>query len=240
MTDARWHQVKALFQATIERPSSERGEFLAAAAGGDEALRRDVESLLDSDSSDMGFTDRLPFRDKSPLGDSPAEAWAGTSIDAPLSPTTAAQIVSELERSAHKLHHGDRLGPYEVVDALGAGGMGEVYRARDTRLDRTVAIKVLPAYVAHNSQARERFEREARAAAALNHPHICTLHDIGSHDGIDFLVMEYLDGQTLAARLKKGPLAVGAGASAARFRLPQRSTERTAPASCIGISSRAT
>ena len=90
MTDPRWHQVKALFQATIERPSSERGEFLAAAAVGDEALRRDVESLLDSDSSDMGFTDRLPFRDKSPLADSPAEAWAGTSTDAPLSPTTAA------------------------------------------------------------------------------------------------------------------------------------------------------
>ena len=118
--------------------------------------------------------------------------------------------------------------------------MGEVYRARDTRLDRTVAIKVLPAYVEHDSQARERFEREARAVAALNHPHICTLHDIGSHDGIDFLVMEYLDGETLAARLNKGPLAVGRRRFSARFRLRQRSTKRTAPASCIGISSRAT
>ena len=84
--------------------------------------------------------------------------------------------------------------------------MGEVYKARDTRLDRTVAIKVLPAHVAQDPQARERFEREARAVAALNHPHICTLHDVGHHDGIDFLVMEYLEGETLAARLAKGPL----------------------------------
>jgi Tol biopolymer transport system component len=101
---------------------------------------------------------------------------------------------------------GTRLGVFEIRALIGRGGMGEVYRARDTRLDRTVAIKVLPAYVAHNSHARERFEREARAVAVLNHPHICTLHDIGSHDGIDFFVMEYLDGQTLAARLEKGSL----------------------------------
>jgi hypothetical protein len=82
--------------------------------------------------------------------------------------------------------------------------MGEVYKARDSRLDRTVAIKVLPAQLAADSQFRERFEREARAVAALNHPHICTLHDIGQQDGIDYLVMEYLEGQTLAARLVGG------------------------------------
>jgi serine/threonine protein kinase len=93
---------------------------------------------------------------------------------------------------------GNRIGPYLVGARLGAGGMGEVYRARDTRLDRTVAIKVLPAHLASNSQARERFGHEARSVAVLNHPHICTLYDIGSQDGLDFLVMEYLDGHTLS------------------------------------------
>ncbi len=97
---------------------------------------------------------------------------------------------------------GTRLGPYEIVAPLGQGGMGEVYKARDTRLDRTVAIKVLPAHLAADPQFRERFDREARAVAALNHPHICTLHDIGSQNGIDFLVMEYLEGETLAERLQ--------------------------------------
>jgi eukaryotic-like serine/threonine-protein kinase len=101
---------------------------------------------------------------------------------------------------------GKRLGPYEILSASGAGGMGEVYRARDTRLDRIVAIKVLPAHLADRPELRERFEREARAVASLNHPHICVLHDIGRQDGIDFLVMEYLEGETLAERLKKGPL----------------------------------
>jgi eukaryotic-like serine/threonine-protein kinase len=101
------------------------------------------------------------------------------------------------------LTSGFRLGPYEIVSPLGAGGMGEVYKARDTRLDRTVAIKVLPTHVASNPDVHQRFEREAHAVAALNHPHICTLHDIGSQEGIDFLVMEYLDGETLADRLAK-------------------------------------
>jgi Tol biopolymer transport system component len=101
---------------------------------------------------------------------------------------------------------GTRLGPYEILSAIGAGGMGEVYRARDTRLDRIVAIKVLPTHLADRSESRERFEREARTIAGLNHPHICTLHDIGQQDGTDFLVMEYLEGETLAQRLVKGPL----------------------------------
>jgi eukaryotic-like serine/threonine-protein kinase len=103
---------------------------------------------------------------------------------------------------------GTRLGPYEVLSAIGAGGMGEVYKARDTRLDRIVAVKVLPPHLAERSDARERFEREARTIASLNHPHICTLFDIGRQDGIDFLVMEYLEGETLAARLLKGVLPI--------------------------------
>jgi len=101
---------------------------------------------------------------------------------------------------------GRRLGPYEILSAIGAGGMGEVYRARDTRLDRIVAIKVLPTHLADRSELRERFEREAKTIASLNHPHICVLHDIGHQDGTDYLVMEYLEGETLAQRLCKGPL----------------------------------
>ena len=104
------------------------------------------------------------------------------------------------------LSPGTSLGPYKIESPLGAGGMGEVYRATDTRLDRTVAIKVLPEHVAQDPDLKQRFEREARTVAALNHPHICTLYDIGNQDGIDFLVMEYLDGETLAQRLEKGAL----------------------------------
>ena len=95
---------------------------------------------------------------------------------------------------------GDQLGPYEILSAIGAGGMGEVYKARDTRLDRTVAIKVLPDHIAKREDVRLRFEREARAVASLNHPHICILHDIG--DG--YMVMEFMEGETLGDRIAKG------------------------------------
>jgi len=104
---------------------------------------------------------------------------------------------------------GTRLGPYEIVSALGAGGMGEVYRARDARLDRTVAIKVLPEHLATNPDLRARLEREAKAISQLQHANICVLHDIGSESGIDFLVMEYLEGETLSARLARKAMAVG-------------------------------
>jgi Tol biopolymer transport system component/predicted Ser/Thr protein kinase len=104
------------------------------------------------------------------------------------------------------LRTGTQLGPYEILSAIGAGGMGEVYRARDTRLERIVAVKILPDHLADRAELRERFEREARTVASLNHPHICTLYDTGHQDGTDFLVMEYLEGETLAERLKKGPL----------------------------------
>ena len=101
---------------------------------------------------------------------------------------------------------GTRLGPYEVVAPLGAGGMGEVYRARDTRLDRTVAIKLLPPRVAHDPERRARFEREAKTISSLNHPHICTLFDVGEEQGSHYLVMELLEGESLADRLQRGPL----------------------------------
>src|SRR5713101_1330202 len=101
---------------------------------------------------------------------------------------------------------GTKLGPYEIVSPLGAGGMGEVYRARDTRLDRDVAVKVLPASLSSDLSLRQRLEREAKAVSKLSHPHICALHDIGQQDGVDFLVMELVEGETLERRLIKGPL----------------------------------
>ncbi|HTC41616.1 MAG TPA: protein kinase [Candidatus Acidoferrales bacterium] len=106
------------------------------------------------------------------------------------------------------LQTGARLGPYEIVGPLGAGGMGEVYRARDTRLDRTVAIKILPALLSGDSARKQRFEREAKAISGLNHPHICVLYDVGHQDGMDYLVMECVQGETLAKRLERGALPV--------------------------------
>src|SRR5262245_47210570 len=106
------------------------------------------------------------------------------------------------------LSAGTRLGNYAIVGPLGAGGMGEVYRATDTRLDRAVAIKVLPAQLATEPEHRQRFEREARAIPALAHPRICALYDVGHKGGIDFLVMELVEGESLAERLVKGPLPV--------------------------------
>jgi len=112
---------------------------------------------------------------------------------------------------------GTKVGPYTVSGLIGQGGMGEVYQTRDTKLDPDVALKVLPEHVAADPDLKQRFEREAKAISSLNHPHICTLYDIGSQDEIDFLVMEYLEGDTLAQRLEKGalplmpaPLAAGA------------------------------
>src|ERR1700746_2670175 len=101
---------------------------------------------------------------------------------------------------------GTKLGPYEIQSLLGAGGMGEVYRALDTRLDRTVAIKILPDRLSADPIGKPRFEREAKTISRLNHPHICVLHDVGSQDGVSYLVMECVEGETLAKRLEKGPL----------------------------------
>src|SRR5579862_8095201 len=107
------------------------------------------------------------------------------------------------------LTSGTKLGPYEIQSPIGAGGMGEVYKARDTRLDRTVAIKVLNSSLTASPDLKARFEREARTISQLNHPHICTLFDIGHQNGTDYLVMEYLQGESLADRLKRGPIPAG-------------------------------
>src|SRR5712671_6589891 len=105
-----------------------------------------------------------------------------------------------------RLQPGKRIGAYEIQDLLGAGGMGEVYRARDTRLDRTVAIKILHGHLALDEDIRQRFEREARIVSSLNHPNICTLYDVGRQDDMDYLVMEHLEGESMADRLARGPM----------------------------------
>ena len=114
------------------------------------------------------------------------------------------------------LESGRRLGPYEIQSRAGAGGMGEVYKARDTRLDRVVAIKVLPGHLASNAELRERFEREAKAISSLNHPHICALYDVGRQDGLDFLVMDTWTARRSRTRLERGPLPVTDALSMAR------------------------
>jgi len=106
------------------------------------------------------------------------------------------------------LSAGTRLGPYEILSPLGAGGMGEVYKARDARLERTVAIKVLPPHLSSDAELRQRFEREAKTISQISHPHICALYDVNREGETEYLVMEYLEGETLADRLGKGPLPV--------------------------------
>jgi serine/threonine-protein kinase len=182
MNPDRWREVERLCHETLDRPPGERHAFLEVACGADVDLRREVDSLIGLESAADRFLE--------------VPAMEGSGADVPVGAGTA-------------LAPGARLGPYEITAFVGAGGMGEVYKARDTRLGRTVAIKILPASLGADPEHRRRFEHEARAASSLDHPHICTLHDIGSDHGVDFLVMEFLEGQTLAERLKKGALPLG-------------------------------
>ena len=183
MTPAKWERVNALFHGALELPPDARASYLRKETDGDEEICHEVESLLAAHPQAEGF-----------LSDSPADVRG---VDEPRPPTLAP---------------GSRVGPFEILSRLGSGGMGEVYRARDTRLDRAVAIKVLAPDLAGDRHGRERFEREARLISMLTHPHICTLYDVGSaSDGgseMPYLVMELLDGETLASRLRRGALPV--------------------------------
>jgi len=173
VTPERLRQIEDLCHAALARPGEDRAGFLATACAGDEALRREVESLLAHESSAAGFLSV------------PAAAVAGSAV---------------LVLSA-----GTRLGPYEIVAPLGAGGMGEVYRARDTKLGRSVAVKVLPEALAYEPERVARFEREARVLASLNHPHIAALHGMEESGGRHFLVMELVEGETLADLIATAP-----------------------------------
>ena len=175
---SRWQQIAAIYESVADQDAVERKAFLSRACSGDEALRRHVESLLGQDGAAV-VLDRSVWAAAASLFDDESTLGAGTA-----------------------------LGPYRIERPLGAGGMGAVFRAIDTRLNRPVAIKVLPTGVALDPEMRTRFALEARAIAALTHPHICTLYDVGRQDDIDFLVMECLEGDTLAARLAAGRLPV--------------------------------
>jgi len=172
----RWEQIARLHDQMLDQPPSARASFITEICGDDVALRRELETLL-AQNDQPGLMDR-------PI-------W---------------NVASELIEPAPGLAAGTALGPYQIDRLVGEGGMGQVFRAVDTRLNRTVAVKILPPTDGIDPMLRERFGREAQASASLAHPHICTLYDVGSHDGVDFIVMEYLEGDTLAAQLAKGPL----------------------------------
>jgi predicted Ser/Thr protein kinase len=178
----RWDQIKRICSEALERDAAGREEFLEEACAGDLPLRKEVESLLAQQSAADDFIE-------SPAIEAAARALAGDLAQEP-APEFAGRLL---------LH-------YRREEKIGEGGMGVVYRALDTRLDREVAIKLLAPDLAGDRKFRERFDREAKVISRLDHPNICALHDVGEHEGVHFLVMQYLDGKTLAERLKRGPL----------------------------------
>jgi TolB-like protein/Tfp pilus assembly protein PilF len=178
MSDERWRRVNELFQGALDRDSAERPAFLDESCSGDSALRAEVEALLSS------------------------HRHAGSFLDKPAPGLDSSEALTEdAEPRGERIPLGSRLGPYEVVGFLGAGGMGEVYRARDPRLDRDVAIKVLSGGAADQKQ---RLAREAKAAGALNHPNVLAVYDVGEEAGTPYVVCELLEGETLRDRLRQG------------------------------------
>jgi hypothetical protein len=183
VTSDRRQDVLRLYHLSLARDPHDRRDFLDEACAGHEDLRAEIEAPLAQEPP----SDFLP----SPTDMTPSGSQSGSATAAPF--------------GAGQVHFdpGASLGPYRIDAPVGAGGMGEVFRATDTRLNRSVAIKVLRAGIALDPQVRLRFDREAKAVAALTHPHICTLYDVGRHEDVDFLVMEYIEGETLAARLAR-------------------------------------
>jgi len=176
MTPERWQQIDQLFHSALERDSGERAAFLAQACNGDESLRQEVESLIGSHEQSESFIE-------APASDIAAELLA----------------VSEARLTA-----GESVAHYQIVSLLGEGGMGEVYLAQDVRLGRQVALKRLPAQFTLDAERVRRFEQEARAASALNHPNIVTIHEIGRSDATHFITTEFIDGETLRQHMARG------------------------------------
>src|SRR5262245_17566315 len=175
MKPERWRQIDQLLEAALERQPGERAAFLAVACAGDESLRLEVESLLRSDEA--------------------AESFIEEHVVALATGVMAEQQVRAMT--------GQRISHYKIVSQLGAGGIGEVYLAEDLKLARKITIKFLPPELMSNEETRKRLLREARAAAALDHPNICTIHEVGDEAGRSFIVMQYIEGETLAKRIKR-------------------------------------
>ncbi len=190
MTPERWQQIEQLYHAALEREPAERAAFLAQACAGDEALQQEVATLLAAYEEAGSFIEKPP----DDVAAGVCAAAPASELGLPSTPATAASLT------------GRTLGHYQLGALLGAGGMGEVYRARDTRLDREVAVKILPEHLAANPEALHRFEREARAVAALSHPNILAIFDFGTEHGLSYAVLELLEGQTLRQRLSGAPL----------------------------------
>ena len=188
MTPERWKQIDQLFDSALQQDAGQRAAFLEKACAGDEELRREVESLL------------------------AYEEQAEELIEAPALDVLAKVMAEETDR----VLVGRQIGAYKITSLLGAGGMGEVYRACDVKLRREVAIKVLPASLVHDPERSQRFKREARLLAALNHPHIGAIYDFEEAGGISALVLELVEGQTLAERVGVGPIAVNDALALAR------------------------
>jgi Tol biopolymer transport system component len=187
MTDQRWRQTKALFQTALERPPAERAAFVAAQAGDDDELRREVEALLASDAADKSVLERLPLADASAIA-------------------AASNFAADETHQHTTLKPGSRIGPYVVVTLLGAGGMGQVFRARDTKLNRDVALKVLPDSFELDSDRKARFTREAHMLAALNHPNIAAIYGLEDSQDRHALILELVDGLTIADMIAPGPV----------------------------------
>src|SRR5688572_25184970 len=178
MTPERWQQIKALLESALERDPLERDAFLDQACAGDPALHAEVEALIDSHTRAGDFIE------------SPAYAVMAESLN------------------GSDLVPGYAIGPYEVIDRLTAGGMGDIYLAEDTRLGRKVVLKALPTAFTKDPERVRRFQLEARAASALNHPNIITVYEIGQVNHLHYISMEFIDGETMRQRLTNGPLGI--------------------------------
>jgi len=180
MTPERYQQIDQIFQAALALEPDQRAAYLDEVCSGDKKLRREVESLITSDQGGLSFIDEPAFE-------------------------MAARVLASDEPA---LAVGDLIDRYEVVSLLGSGGMGEVYLAHDEKLDRKIALKLLPTHFTKNQARLRRFQQEARAASALNHPNIITIHEIGQVENRNFIATEFVDGETLRQRMKRAPLSL--------------------------------